>query len=383
MRMLSFRFWIALALLAALLAGCSLVEPAGGVRGQLELVEIPAPALANNVLGDPLQQDIAVYLPPSYATANRRYPVVYYLTGLGAQLNDPVGYPLTQAAMEHQLASETAHELILVTVSGFNALGGSFYLNSPVAGNWEDFVYQDVVGYVDSHYRTLVAPASRGIAGHSMGGNGALNLAMRHPDVFGLVYALSPGLFDPQGLPESPMFRSPKVIGQVLDLMDELARLPEDQAANAFQRQYLKAGVGVRWTFAYGTAVSPAPDRKPPYIAYPYRRENDQLVRDETLWKQWDGGFGEIAARVERYQAGPLRLKAIQFEYGDRDLYAWIPRGCQHLSQQFTNAGIPHTLLTFAGDHGSLLDQRVEQYMLPFFMRELVFDDIPSAAQAP
>ena len=72
-----------------------------------------------------------------------------------------------------------------------NRYGGSFFTNSVTTGNWEDFIVRDLVAFVDGRYRTLRRPASRAIAGHSMGGYAAIKLAMKHPDVFGSVYSLS------------------------------------------------------------------------------------------------------------------------------------------------------------------------------------------------
>ena len=65
-----------------------------------------------------------------------------------------------------------------------------------VTGNWDDFISKEVVSFVDENYRTLNKRESRAIAGHSMGGFGALNLSMLHPEIFGMCYALSPGVFN-------------------------------------------------------------------------------------------------------------------------------------------------------------------------------------------
>ena len=91
------------------------------------------------------------------------------------------------------MAAGVAPEMVAVAVSGVNALGGSFYADSPVIGNWGSAVVDDVVMAVDARDRTLATPASRGIAGFSMDGYGALALEMSHPDVFGAcVQAPSP-----------------------------------------------------------------------------------------------------------------------------------------------------------------------------------------------
>ena len=156
---------------------------------------VPAPSLANNLLGDPAELEIEILLPSGYETSGRDYPSVYVLAGL----DDDASFIAYQFGSGLKAAPAAEAEAIYVMVGGCNALGGSFYVNSPVTGNWEDAIATDLVAFVDGAYRTLPAAASRGMAGHSMGGFGALSIAMHRPDVFGAVYAMSPGLFGPNG----------------------------------------------------------------------------------------------------------------------------------------------------------------------------------------
>ena len=59
--------------------------------------------------------------------------------------------------------------MILVATAGDSVISGSFYANSPVTGNWEDYVARDLVSYVDANYRTVAGPEARGIMGDWMG----------------------------------------------------------------------------------------------------------------------------------------------------------------------------------------------------------------------
>jgi hypothetical protein len=171
------------------------------------------------------------------------------------------------------------------------------------------------------------------------------------------------------------MFASPEVINQVLDLMEAVSNLPTDQAKKEFLMQYARADSAVQFTFAYGTAISPALDGAPPYIVYPYHREGKQLVRDEALWKQWESGFGGLADKVQLFKSNLEALTGIVIDYGEQDQNAWIPPGCQYLSQQLTAAGVENTLLPYQGDHFNQLGVRIEEHMLPFFSQELVFEE--------
>ncbi len=182
---------------------------------------IPAPSLEGNLLGDDTEQYVQVYLPPSYASSNKRYPVVYFLPGFGSDPHGKNSY-FSAEALAAAMSRGEIMEMIVVEPNGANLLHGSFYVNSPVTGNWEDFIVQDVVGYIDEHYRTIAGRDGRGIAGFSMGGFAAINLAMRHPDLFAAAYGLSPALFDPQGLENPLLFDSEEKERAMLAHMAEL-----------------------------------------------------------------------------------------------------------------------------------------------------------------
>jgi poly(3-hydroxybutyrate) depolymerase len=151
-------------------------------------------SLEGNLLKDSADRSFAVYLPFSYQKGRKRYPVIYLLHGgnhsYPAWIDDP-HYATVPKIMDKLIASGSVREMIIVMPDGSNAFGNSMWTNSVTTGNWEDYIALDLVDYIDKKYRTDARPASRGIAGHSSGGYGAIKLAMKHPQVFGAVYALS------------------------------------------------------------------------------------------------------------------------------------------------------------------------------------------------
>ncbi len=328
-------------------------------------VRITASSLENNLIGESAQRTIYVYLPPTYTTSEKHYPVVYYLPGFGDSQMIGVSLPDDLNAL---IQKDQVKEMIVVVVSGSNKLGGSFFVNSPVTGNWEDFVVHDVVSYIDSHYRTLPTAASRGITGHSMGGFGALNLAMLHPDVFGAVYSMSPGLFDENGLAESQMFSDEALITSFVDYNQKVRAMPMEETTTAL---FLSPQ---QFASAYGHAFAPHPSGHPPYYDYPYSEVNGELVRDDAIWEKWDSGFGGIPDKIAQYKDNFLKLKGIVVDYGTEDEYAWIPKGCVYFGDQLTAAGIPVKLETFDGGHQNELSTRIRDYMLPFFSSILTFE---------
>lgn len=332
-----------------------------GVTGEVmhEYLAVPAPSLANNLLGDPAELQVAIQLPASYGAGDARYPVVYFLDGFEESASVvPIGTALQDLVLEGQ-----APEMIVVAVTGTNSFGGGFYVDSPVTGNWAQAIWVDLVAAIDASYRTIAERDSRGIAGFSMGGYGALDLAMRHPDVFGAVYALGPGLFDETGLADSQMFADPATVGYFIDGQSELAAMPTDEAL-ASMRSAMGPTADVMFSLAYGMAFAPDVTVGPPFVDYPYTEVGGP--RDESAWQRWEAGYGGIAAEVAEYADNLRSLRGIVVDYGTRDEYTWIPRGCEYFAAQLEQAGIPMRLEHFEGGHGSVA-VRAGEVMWPLF----------------
>ncbi|MBI5059956.1 hypothetical protein HZB60_09300 [candidate division KSB1 bacterium] len=347
--------------------------------GELHAVSVPAPSLRHNAFAIPDEQPVSVYLPPSYRSSSRSYPVVYFLPGFGDLVHyytlwGVYGFSL-QPMMDQLIGAGSVNEMIVVIPNGSDFLQGSFYVNSPLAGDWESFIVRDVVSYVDAHYRTLPAPAARGISGHSMGGFGALFLAMRHPDVFGAVYALSPGLAAPDGLKQHDMFADPVRIERTLALMDTLSRLPEQEAKLLLMSRVngmLNAAdlTGV-FAIAYGITFAPRTDGKPPFFEYPYHAVQGTVALDPVVWARWESGFGDLAGKVRDYKSNLLKLNAVVIDVGTRDEHAWIPPGCREFARLLTANKIACRLVEFEGAHQDQLKQRLEEHLLPELSRAL------------
>jgi enterochelin esterase-like enzyme len=165
----------------------------------VEHIKIHGTALEGNLEGDAVDRDVIVFLPPSYAKEKaRRYPVVYALHGysIGAeQWTHEIHVPQT---IEGAIA-QGAKEFIVVLPDSKTVYNGSMYSRSVTTGDFENFISHDVVAYIDAHYRTIRKRESRGLVGHSMGGYGASRIGMKHPDVFGSLYIMSPCCMSPMG----------------------------------------------------------------------------------------------------------------------------------------------------------------------------------------
>ncbi|TET85665.1 MAG: hypothetical protein E3J37_01425, partial [Anaerolineales bacterium] len=163
--------------------------------------QITSPSLEGNLLGDPATREVIVYLPPSYNQGGN-FPVVYLLHGYTGNARTFASNAYTglywpaesdfpdggiYGLLNDLIIAGELKEMIVVMPDASNMYGGSWYTNSELTGNYEDYIVEDLVGYIDSNYRTIPSRDSRAIVGHSMGGYGAMKLAMKHPDVFGAV----------------------------------------------------------------------------------------------------------------------------------------------------------------------------------------------------
>lgn len=164
----------------------------------VERIKIHGAALEGNLEKNSVDRDVFVFLPPSYAKEKRRrYPVVYALHGysIGAeQWTKEIHVPQT---IEGAFALG-AKEMIVVVPDSKTIHNGSMYSSSATVGDFENFIARDVVAYVDQHYRTIPNRTSRGLVGHSMGGYGATRIGMKHSDVFGSLYIMSPCCLSPR-----------------------------------------------------------------------------------------------------------------------------------------------------------------------------------------
>ncbi|HEX2191194.1 MAG TPA: alpha/beta hydrolase-fold protein [Longimicrobiaceae bacterium] len=354
-------------LVALLLAACSpapLPAPAGAppaapapARGAVVHDTVRSAALRGNPLGDPADRHVAVYLPPSYASdPSRRYPTVYLLHGFDG---DPAqwtgGRMRLPEAMDSLVAAGAVREMIVVMPDGKNALGGSFFANSPATGRWEDFLVREVVEHVDRRYRTVPGSKGRGVAGWSMGGHASLRLAGRHPEVFGAAYALSPCCLGDLRLDLAPGTEAgPRVWREAAAVRDR-AGLAE-------------APFGARLALAMA-ALSPPDPARPLGIALPYEAGAEGLVPAEPAHSAWEAVSAD--SLVARHGAGLARLSGIAFDAGTEDGFRHIPASTRALSDALGRAGIPHAWELYAGTHGSHVPERLRTHVLPFFSARL------------
>ncbi len=258
-----------------------------------------------------MPEHYSVFLPPSFSKEpSRTYPVIYFLHGLN---NDETSWTVeryghVQNTVEQMMLSGQLPEFILVHPRGDN----SFYCNY-IDGSkrYEDLLTQELIGYMESSYRAKKGRANRAIAGTSMGGYGALKIAMKYPDRYAAVVGQSPIIFP-----------GPNPLA-----------LPEEMKNSRFYSFFV--------------------NMMTPIFGNPIRQD------------LWDANNPLVLAKNRKLDG----LK-IYFDYGTDDRYIpmiHLDEGCKALDRILTDEQVPHTFKIHPGEpHGWALIAAHLDETLPF-----------------
>jgi S-formylglutathione hydrolase len=330
------------------------VTTAVGSRVDAHVVD--APSLAGNLIGDATEKRVLVYVPPGYDEAtDQRYPVVYLLHGIFDSPDLWVDYYNLPAMLDRMIEGDRLPPAIVVMPDGGNHLGGGFYRDSPVSGNWAGFIADDLTAYIDQQYRTEARREARAVAGHSMGGYGAIHLAMERPDVFGIAYAMSPCCLEPI-----------EDIGQSNDVWRRAAEVEswdEIGAAAEARDFWLVGSMGIL------TAFSPAPESPPMFVALPFGVLRDERVVIEPVFNEYRARFPIY--RLDDHWQALASLEGLALDYGVGDQFSHIPVGTRRLSERLAELRVPHVLDVYYGDHREKIAERLERIVFPFIAERL------------
>lgn len=333
-------------LLLCVLSVSAQLSPA---RGMVERIKVHGKGLEGNLAGDSADRAVSVYLPPSYLNSkSRRYPVIYFLHGFTdtdeiwmGLVRDWIDMP---SIINRTLNQGGARETIVVVPNAYTRFLGSMYSASATTGDWESFIARDLVTFMDGHYRTIPQTASRGLAGHSMGGYGALRIGMKHPEIFSAIYLLNPCCLAPLNSEAEEPYVGAETVKDFRSL------------ALADQRSQLILARCAAW------ASDP---NRPPLFLDPLTQNG---VFQATVVARW---VANILPQLANPHLDNLKqLHAIAFDAGAQDGWA---RDSRLLHEYLAAHGIKHSFEVYDGDHTNRVAQRIQTKLLAFFTANLQF----------
>ena len=276
-------------------------------------------------------RNYTIYLPEGYYESDEEYPVVYFLHGFGGTNNS---YNTFHSSLNSMMSDGTIINMIVVSADGNTDLySGSFYTNSILNGDYEDYIAYDLVNHIDTSFRTLAMKEFRGLSGHSMGGYGAFRLGLYHSDIFSS-FAAHSGPIHLENL------NNPFLINVILIEAFFGALEPNN-------------GPMTLMMFGLSAAFSPNLDNDPWYVDLPMDSGGNVNWDVFEIWQAHDP-YLLIDDHLET-----LATQNIYFDCGNQDELQLYPHS-QDMHDKLFDLGIPHTFAPYSGTHSGSIYQKLE-----------------------
>ncbi len=338
------------------------VHPFDPPRGRIEFVTIESRALAGNLLGDPAQRRVAVYLPAEYDEAAGELPLFVVLasfTGSGLGLLGWKGFgESVPQRVDRLVARGEMGPVVLALPDCFTSLGGNQYVDSIAVGLWESFLVDEMLPAIEARFRVRRDAAGRAVLGRSSGGYGALVQGLRHGALWGAVACHSGDMaFDLVYRPDLPraldvLARHGGSVPAFVQHVREAARIAPDETTALM---------------VLALAATYDPDAEAPYgVRLPVDPYTGELL--EARWAAWLRH--DPLRRIEEpaCQDSLRQLRGLFLDCGTRDPYA-LHYGARALGRRLDRLGIAHVREEFDDGHSGI-EYRMDR-SLPFLYRAL------------
>lgn len=328
-------------------------------RGTIITKYLLSNILRGTITGLDSNRIVKVYLPPSYITSSRSYPVVYYFHSAFLSAEKTLENGTLLSLMESGFRNHVVQEFILVVGDYSSPTTGSLYENSTSTGRWLDFTANELVPFIDTSFRTLKNHNSRALVGEMMGGRGAFMLGMKYPGTFGMVYAMNPvgtatGILPVQSYPNW------KRIHQAKSFTD----LDDDHISQLF--------------VTMSQAFVPNPNRPPFYCDFLMEMKNNEPTFNPENAQKHIAAF-LLIHQLDIYADNLRRLKGIGFDWARYDPIQDHVVGSVAFSRMLETYGIEHEAEEYRGvywEENWKANGRFYARVLPFLNRYLVFDSL-------
>ncbi|MCB0308710.1 MAG: hypothetical protein KDD48_05010 [Bdellovibrionales bacterium] len=316
---------------------------------RIDILSFDSQLLKKNLLGDPSQRMLPVYVPPGYDDqGSLTYPVVFLLSGWGSSgpsylQESNVFSKSLPLLFDEMILGKRVKPFLAVFPDLSTKYGGSQYVNSSVNGPYMDVLCDELVPFIDHQFRTKRSSEYRGLMGHSSGGFGALATCM-----------LRPGIFDYCLSSSGDSFYTYLYV-QLIPLMVET--LSKHKSVEEFVERYLSspnpmgllkyADTMTMMTLCVCTCFLPNPKKSTFMADLFFDLGTGELV--PQLWQQflaWDP-----VHMVDRYALEMKKLKWLCLESGLQDEYA-LHLGHRQLSNKLKAHDIKYDLKEYPGKHG-------------------------------
>lgn len=310
------------------------------LHGRLDTRSFDSKLLAGNPLGDPTDRDVLVYTPPGHDDRKARLPTVMVLAGYGGTNHSLVNHDQFQPNLVERFDAMVERgdcpPAIMVLPDASNRWGGSQFVDSEATGPYQRYLVEEVVPFVDAHYRTIPRREGRAVVGRSSGGFGALRLGIDRPEAFGVIGShAGDSAFE---LSIRPDLTS---VAIALDRAGGIGPFVE-----AFFREPGGHSFGAMMTIAYGAAYAPDMQAPPAFTRMPFDARTG--VVDDAQWQRWLDH--DPLVRLQRDPDALSTAGLIYIDAGNRDEHG-LHFGSRMIAELLQQRGRPVQYEEFDGGH--------------------------------
>lgn len=326
-------------------------------HGTVHRLTVASEVLKSNLLGDPTQRLIDVYVPSG--TTGAGLPLLVDLVGFtagGPAHSNWKNFGENLPERLDRLIGEGAMAPCVVALPDcFTRLGGNQYINSTVMGRWDDFLLEEAVPFVEAKFG-CGGKGRRGCFGKSSGGYGSMAQAMLHPDFWSAAASHSGDVgFELLFMPDYP-----KILRALAATDNSIQKWLEKFFAAPKVKD---ADVHILMDLAMAATYDPDPGAYMG-VRLPVTMDTCELIPERwTNYVKWDP-----LTLVEKHGEGLKQLKALYIDCGDIDQYNLV-YGSRRMHKRLTEMKVPHIYEEFADDH-SAVDYRMD-VSLPILAKAL------------
>jgi hypothetical protein len=306
-------------------------------------IEIQASSLKGFPSHDKILRKVQLYIPPKIPKA---CGVIFVLSGWGERSskylrNDSAFGESLEEQIDQMIAEKKMPPSIIVFPDATSRLGFSQYINSSSLGNYQTYLYHDLLETIETLYPIKKEAPCRGIMGHSSGGFGALWMGFLKSDIFGHVTAsAADSFFEISILPSIPHV---------------IAEIESAGGVEAFIKKFLQhpnpSGQShSKFLTMMTLSLAPcyAPNPAVPWLLGDLFFDIETGEIKESIWKKWLA-FDPLRA-IDEHFFSFKKLKSIVLECGQQDEYG-LQLGHRQLSKKLKNHQIDHEFFEFPGRH--------------------------------
>jgi enterochelin esterase family protein len=311
----------------------------------VETLQIDSQHLKHNPLKDPSMRFNPLLVPKSKGP----WPVIFVLSGFSGNapfyFNGKFNEENAVQVIDQAFSKGEAPEALYVFVDALTAWGGSQFLNSAATGNYEDYIIQELVPAIQSQFKVSNKSSEWCVTGGSSGGYGALHLASKYPDVFGLLAAIAPdSFFEASLLPD--LFQALPLWEKYQSGLRALEELRNGRLMKSKNWHSLLNAFGMAACYsAKGTHGD---------FSYPLDRHGEKIPE---IWKAW---LQHDPLHFLQHRISNLKqLSGIYLDVGTKDNFN-LQYGTRQISKIFREHKIDHESVEFDGNHFDIGERRPE-----------------------